>query len=60
MPKPGDVHRRLQCLIGERAGDELMHPALWDPIGGPTTGRAVNRCEDASIRRALRALALAV
>lgn len=43
MPKPGEVHKKLQRLIGEWSGAEAMHPAPWDPTGGPATGRVVNR-----------------
>jgi hypothetical protein len=43
MPKPGEAHKKLSRLIGEWTGPETMHPAPWDPVGGPATARVVNR-----------------
>jgi hypothetical protein len=43
MPKPGDAHKKLARLIGEWSGNETMHPAPWDPTGGPASARVVNR-----------------
>jgi hypothetical protein len=42
MPRPGEAHARLAALVGEWTGPETMHPAPWDPTGGPATGRLVN------------------
>jgi hypothetical protein len=43
MPKPGDAHKKLERLIGEWGGAETLHPAPWDPTGGPASARIVNR-----------------
>ena len=43
MPRPGEAHKKLSRLIGEWSGGETMHPAPWDPVGGPATARIVNR-----------------
>jgi len=43
MPKPGDWHRRLSALVGTWTGAERLHPAPWDPTGGPATAKIVNR-----------------
>jgi hypothetical protein len=43
MPKPGEKHGKLAKLVGEWAGPEKLHPAPWDPKGGPATARVVNR-----------------
>jgi hypothetical protein len=42
MPRPGDAHARLHALVGEWSGDEVVHPAPWDPVGGPAKGRVTN------------------
>jgi Protein of unknown function (DUF1579) len=43
MPKPHEALKKLQRMIGEWSGGETMHPAPWDPKGGPATARIVNR-----------------
>jgi hypothetical protein len=43
MPKPGEAHKKLERLVGAWRGTETMHPAPWDPAGGPAQGHVVNR-----------------
>jgi hypothetical protein len=43
MPKPGEPHARLQKLVGRWEGSETLHPAPWDPAGGPATAVVENR-----------------
>jgi hypothetical protein len=43
MPKPGDVHKQLERLIGEWSGEETLYPSPWDPKGGKATGSVRNR-----------------
>ena len=43
MPKPGDAHARLEKLVGEWKGGEVVHPAPWDPVGGTATASIANR-----------------
>ena len=43
MPKPTDQHIRLQELLGQWHGTEIMHPSQWDPQGGTATGRTNSR-----------------
>jgi hypothetical protein len=43
MPKPGEAHARLQKLVGRWSGRETLHPAPWDPAGGPATAVVDNR-----------------
>jgi Protein of unknown function (DUF1579) len=43
MPKPGEAHARLHKLAGRWTGAETLHPAPWDPAGGPATGAVENR-----------------
>ncbi len=43
MPKPTDRHLRLQELVGQWEGTEIMHPSQWDPQGGTATGRMNSR-----------------
>ena len=43
MPKPQEAHAKLQRLVGEWSGEELMHPSPWDPKGGTAIGRVHNR-----------------
>lgn len=43
MPKPGDAHARLHTLAGQWGGEEKLHPAPWDPVGGSATAFVNNR-----------------
>jgi hypothetical protein len=43
MPKPTDHHLKLQKLVGQWHGNEIMHPSQWDPKGGTATGRTNSR-----------------
>lgn len=43
MPKPGEVHEKLQRLAGSWSGEEKMYPSPWDPKGGTALGRVRNR-----------------
>jgi hypothetical protein len=43
MPKPGEAHIRLHKLAGRWTGDETLHPAPWDPAGGPASAAVENR-----------------
>ena len=43
MPKPGDAHARLHALAGQWGGEETVHPAPWEPAGGPATAFINNR-----------------
>ena len=43
MPKPGDAHARLHALAGQWGGEEQLHPAPWDPVGGSATAFINNR-----------------
>jgi hypothetical protein len=43
MPKPGEAHAQLQKLVGRWEGGETLHPAPWDPIGGPAVAHIENR-----------------
>jgi hypothetical protein len=43
MPKPGEAHARLRALVGRWTGRETLHPAPWDPAGGPATTVVENR-----------------
>jgi hypothetical protein len=42
MPRPGEPHAQLRALVGEWHGDEVVHPAPWDPAGGPAKARVTN------------------
>ena len=42
MPKPSKFHKKLETLIGDWSGDEIMHPSPWDPKGGKSKGRYKN------------------
>jgi len=39
MPKPSKFHKKLEALVGDWSGDEVMHPSPWDPKGGTAKGR---------------------
>lgn len=39
MPKPNKFHKKLQALVGDWTGDEVMHPSPWDPQGGKRKGK---------------------
>lgn len=39
MPKPSKFHKKLEALLGDWSGDEVMHPSAWDPVGGKAKGR---------------------
>lgn len=39
MAKPGKFHRKLDAMLGDWSGDEVMHPTPWDPEGGKAKGR---------------------
>lgn len=43
MPKPGDVHRKLEQLTGIWEGTEIMHPSPWTPERMEAQGRVENR-----------------
>jgi len=43
MAQVTDAHRKLERLTGRWTGPEKMHPAPWDPTGGPATGNVDNR-----------------
>ena len=43
MPRPGAPHEKLNALIGTWIGEETIHPSPWDPQGGQTEARIVNR-----------------
>jgi hypothetical protein len=43
MPRPGKPHEKLNALIGTWIGEETIHPSPWDPQGGKTEARIVNR-----------------
>ena len=43
MPKPTDVHKKLERLAGKWKGEEKMYPSPWDPNGGIAVGRVNNR-----------------
>ena len=43
MPTAGEAHKRLEKLIGEWNGEEVMEPSQWDPKGGTAIGRITNR-----------------
>ena len=43
MPKPGEAHERLHKLAGDWSGGEKLHPAPWDPAGGPAQATVANR-----------------
>jgi hypothetical protein len=45
MPKPTDLHRKLEKMVGEWQGREVMHPSQWDPKGGTAIGRTRNRLD---------------
>ena len=39
MPKPTKAHKKLDALLGDWTGDEVMHPSPWDPHGGKAKGK---------------------
>ncbi len=43
MAQPTAAHRKLERLAGKWRGTEKIHPAPWDPAGGPATGTLENR-----------------
>jgi len=43
MPQLEDAHRALEMMVGTWRGEEVIHPAPWDPAGGRATVRVENR-----------------
>ncbi len=43
MPKPTEAHRKLEALVGEWAGDEILFPSPWAPEERRATGRTTAR-----------------
>ncbi len=43
MPKPGADHQKLQKIVGNWTGTEIVHPSPFDPKGGVAIGRVLNR-----------------
>jgi hypothetical protein len=43
IQKPSKFHKKLDVLIGDWSGDEVMHPSAWDPAGGTSKGRYKTR-----------------
>ena len=43
MPKPTEVHRQLERLVGEWAGTEHMYASQWNPAGNEAVARISNR-----------------
>jgi hypothetical protein len=39
MTKPSKFHKKLEAMIGDWSGDEIMHASAWEPQGGSATGR---------------------
>ena len=38
MPQPSDGHRKLEMLVGDWEGPEVLSPSPWGP-GGPAVGK---------------------
>jgi hypothetical protein len=43
MPKPTEAHRRLAALAGRWSGEEILHPAPWQPERRTALGHFDNR-----------------
>jgi hypothetical protein len=39
MPKPTKFHKKLEALVGDWSGDEVMHPMPHAPEGGKAKGK---------------------
>ncbi|MEP7028320.1 MAG: DUF1579 family protein [Candidatus Eisenbacteria bacterium] len=42
-PRPGTEHEKLQVMVGQWTGEELIHPSPMDPVGGAANARVNNR-----------------
>ncbi len=38
MPKPSKFHKKLEAMIGDWSGEEIMHASSWEPQGGSAVG----------------------
>lgn len=43
MPKPTKFHKKLEALVGNWTGDEVMYPSPMNPEGSMTTGTYTSR-----------------